>query len=512
MPEKSVLYFGKSTKPPENTQMIIAFQPELRPELPEINGAKDYREFRATLEEMDRILTKTGAEQQFILKYINKLDSDLSGKSFQFHYRTARLALRYSILLGITNESFRVLSRHVADSILFQWFTSTASVDKADPVSKSSVERFEKMFDQDEITELIHNINRAVADESMAKELLYQNTALKFDAIFADTTCVKADIHFPVDWVLLRDAVRTLVKAIIIIRHHGIKYRIKDPLHFLGDINKLCMEMTQARKKYGAKKMRKKTFRRMKTLVKIIEKHANNYYRELEARWQETDWSEIEAQVVLNRMKNILDQLPQAVKQAHERIIGERRVANKDKILSLYDPDVRVLVRGKSGAEVEFGNALYLAEQLDGLIVDWKFIQEQPPADSKLTPESIERITREYGSPGSYTGDRGFDSPGNRLDLEELSVINAICPRSVPLMIEKLEDDIFCCLQKRRAGTEARIGIFKNAYLGKPLRSKGFKNRQIRIEWSVLTHNLWKLATMAAQQRGILEEDQKIAA
>ena len=50
MSEKSVLYFGKC----KNTQMRIPFQPELRPELPVINGAKDYREFRATLEEMDK--------------------------------------------------------------------------------------------------------------------------------------------------------------------------------------------------------------------------------------------------------------------------------------------------------------------------------------------------------------------------------------------------------------------------------------------------------------------------
>jgi hypothetical protein len=494
---------------------IIAFQPELSPELPrlsKINGSKDYREFRAVLVEMNRILVKTGAEHQFILKHINNMDSELSGKSIQFHYRTSRLALRYSILLGITNESYRVLSRHVADSILFQWFTGTASVDKADPVSKSSIERFEKMFDKDDVKELIHNINRAAADKAMAKELLYRNTALKFDAIFADTTCVKANIHFPVDWVLLRDAVRTLVKAIIIIRNHGIKHRIKDPQFFLSEIYKLCMEMTQSRKKAGAKKMRKKTVRKMKALVKIVEQHANNYYHELEMRWRETDWSELEAQVVLNRIKNILDQLPQAVKQAHERIIGERRVANKDKILSFYDHDARVIVRGKSGAEVEFGNALYLAEQSDGLLVDWKSIREQPPADSKLAGESIERITAEYGDIESYAADRGFDSPGNRLDLEELGVINAICPRSVPLMIEKQGDDIFCCLQKRRAGTEARIGIFKNAYLGTPLRNKGFKNRQIRIEWSVLTHNLWKLAAMAAQRKEEIDAENTKAA
>jgi hypothetical protein len=68
--------------------------------------------------------------------------------------------------------------------------------------------------------------------------------------------------------------------------------------------------------------------------MKLIESHANRYYQLLESSWEETDWSEIEAHVVLDRMKNILDQLPAAERQAHERIIGERRVANKDKILN----------------------------------------------------------------------------------------------------------------------------------------------------------------------------------
>ena len=45
--------------------VIVAFQTELRPELPEINGSKDYREFRATLEDMDRILVKSGIEYRF---------------------------------------------------------------------------------------------------------------------------------------------------------------------------------------------------------------------------------------------------------------------------------------------------------------------------------------------------------------------------------------------------------------------------------------------------------------
>ena len=37
---------------------------------------------------------------------------------------------------------------------------------------------------------------------------------IDFDDIYFDSTCLKAPIHFPVDWVLLRDATRTLMKAL----------------------------------------------------------------------------------------------------------------------------------------------------------------------------------------------------------------------------------------------------------------------------------------------------------
>jgi hypothetical protein len=63
--------------------------------------------------------------------------------------------------------------------------------------------------------------------------------------------------------------------------------------------------------------------------------------------------------------------LPRAQKQAHERIIGGRQVDNAEKILSLYEPDIHVLVRGKAGAEVEFGNTVLLGENRQGIILDY---------------------------------------------------------------------------------------------------------------------------------------------
>lgn len=478
----------------------ITYQDELRPVLPTVFGAKDYREFRETLEEADHILTATGIENRLLTQKIHEGNSHLSIQRQQSLYRRFRQALRYCILLGITGLSYRSLSLRVADSQLFRWFTYTDSLGPIRPLSKSAIERFEKLFSDKELTDLIDELNRAVADKEGAEKLLYRQTALRFDEIFADTTCVKANIHFPVDWVLFRDATRTLMKAVMLIRSHGLRHRIRDPKYFITAMNKLCIEMTHARKKKGAAKVRKNVLRKMKKLMKLVESHAKNYHQLLETHWQESDLSEIEAQVVLDRIQNILDQLPAAVSQAHERIIGGRRVANKDKILSLYEQDVRVLVRGKAGAEVEFGNALYLAEQADGLIVDWDFIQEQAPGDNKLVAESLERLIEKFGTVTSYTADRGFDSHDNKVDLEHMNIINAICPRSVSDLEKNLEDETFCRLQKRRGATEARIGIFKNAYLGKPLKSKGFKNRKLRIGWCILSHNLWNQRRMEIEQ------------
>lgn len=50
-------------------------------------------------------------------------------------------------------------------------------------------------------------------------------------------------------------------------------------------------------------------------------------------------------------------------------MIGERVISSEDKILSLYDKDAQVIVRGKAGNEVEFGQGLVLSEQSNGLIV-----------------------------------------------------------------------------------------------------------------------------------------------
>jgi hypothetical protein len=307
--------------------------------------------------------------------------------------------------------------------------------------------------------------------------------------------------------VLLRDATRTLMKATALIRAHGLRQRMRPPQEFLTAMNRLSIQMTHARRKPDSRKQRKRILRLMKQQVKVVRDHARRHRDLLEQCWAQTDWTRAQAQQVWRRIDGVLALLPRALQQAHERIIGERPVANAAKLLSLYEGDVHVLVRGKAGAEVEFGNTLLLGELPCGLIVDWQLYQEQAPADSQLLRASVGRVqaSRVARPLQAVVGDRGFDSQPNARWLADEHIRNAICARAPHQLEDQLRDEEFCRLQKRRGQTEGRVSIFKNQFLGRPLRAKGFGHREQSVAWGVLTHNLWALARLpqasAAEQR-----------
>jgi IS5 family transposase len=258
--------------------------------------------------------------------------------------------------------------------------------------------------------------------------------------------------------------------------------------------------MTHAGHKPDRQRHRKKTLRQIDKLVGTVRHHARRYRDLLEQDWPRTEWTQAQAQQVLRRMDRVLDQLPQARKQARQRILEDQPVPNEEKILSLYEPDLHVIVRKKAGAEVEFGNTLFLAENPQGLIMDWKLFREKAPADSQLLGRSVARMEQAYGPKLKAVGaDRGFDSQANQSALAKERIYNGVCPRSPQQLRERSGSWKFKRLQRRRAQTEGRVSIIKNVFLGGRARGKGFAHRELTVTWTVLVHNLWVLARL--QQR-----------
>jgi IS5 family transposase len=325
--------------------------------------------------------------------------------------------------------------------------------------------------------------------------------------VWYDSTCHSPNIHFPVDWVQLGDCCRSLLKATLCIRKHGIKNRMAHggAKTFLSNLNQQLIALGNARRRKDSKKQRKKGLRLLKKFAKRVEHHARTHRDLLSGQREEkTNLSEGQARVITERIDKVLEQLPGAIKQAHERIIGERRVPNSEKILSIYEPAIKVYVRGKSGAEVEYGNQLLLGENREGLITYYDLF-EDVKADSARLPGVIEATEQSVGEKLRLAvGDRGFSDEKVRVALAESrpELVNHCCAKSPVQLEEQQKDSEFRASQKRRAQTEARIAILINCYQRGRSLSKGLESQRQELHWVVLAHNVRLLARKRlAEQR-----------
>ena len=193
---------------------VIPFQLPLPPVLPTIEGNVDYREFRDQLLRIDQLLLISGLETQM-------LESDLQGwlahgknvsaKAQQNRQRHGRRALRCNIARILIKEDFRGFAARLADSPLLQFFCGISEVDCVRVPSKSTVQRYDQWWSEAEVRQLIYRCLNLGAQSPAQLDL---DAPLDLESAFLDTTCLVANIHYPVDWVLLRDATRCVFRRI----------------------------------------------------------------------------------------------------------------------------------------------------------------------------------------------------------------------------------------------------------------------------------------------------------
>src|SRR5947207_9437795 len=186
-------------------------------------------------------------------------------------------ALRCTILRTLLQEDYRGLSCALAGNPLYQWFCLVDGLEQVRVPSKSELQRFAHWLPAQMMRSLIDRLTLSGLKQSKKLEL---REPLDLESYFLDTTCLKANIHFPVDWVLLRDGVRTLMKATELIRKAGLKSRMRPPQEFLRAMNRLCIQMGHGRRGPNSRRGRKATLRAMKKQVKIVRAHARRH-REL---------------------------------------------------------------------------------------------------------------------------------------------------------------------------------------------------------------------------------------
>jgi hypothetical protein len=479
----------------QTKSLRVPEQQFLSPVLPRVKASKDYRDRKELLEKCNELLDKSGIEirlqESALEKAQEQSDKALTEKQRLHIQEWTSQALRCNIARILTGDSFRQFAFHLAESSLLQQFCRLIKFNTVHVPGKSTLQEYSEAFEVEKIQEIIYLLTGSAQKKSVGLGL---EESFDCSVVLMDSTCMELNIHFPVDWVLLRDAVRTLTKSIECIRRHGLKSRIQSPSEFRKRMNKLCIAMTHQKRGKNSRKRRKEILRQMKRLSTCVEKHGRRYCQLLLDQWEKTDLSQPEADQILKRIENILTQLPAAIHQAHERIIGERQVPNDRKLLSLYESHSQVYYRGKAGKQTEFGLQLLIGESMEGLIVDWDLVEGVPKNDTRHLQPCVERLQASGLTILEAVGDRGFASVKNSDYLSQEQIGDQLCPRGVIDLQKRIQEKKFATFQKRRAQTEARISILKHRFIGPTIPVKGMKRQKKHVGWSILTHNLWVIA------------------
>lgn len=128
----------------------------------------------------------------------------------------AVLALRMSILSKRLGLSLRKFSLALSHSDLYKWFCGINRFYLPKVPGKSTVGELENSIPSSLTKEIEKCLLRATDSCQILDE------PLDFSRSYFDCTCIRANIYYPTDWVLLRDSTRTLMKATARIHKIGL--------------------------------------------------------------------------------------------------------------------------------------------------------------------------------------------------------------------------------------------------------------------------------------------------
>lgn len=199
-------------------------------------------------------------------------------------------------------------------------------------------------------------------------------------------------------------------------------------------------------------------------------------------------------------LTDLLAATRQIAAQTRQRLTGVTPDGATRRV-SLHDPDARPIAKGRLGKPVEFGHKAQVADNEDGVVLDYT-VEPGNPADAPQLEPAVERIKKRTGrAPRTVTADRGYGEKKVDDALRDLGVSNVVIPRKgKPSAARQAEEHrrAFRRHVKWRTGIEGRISTLKRGYGWDRARIDTTEGAKIWTGHGVWTHNLVKISALTA--------------
>ena len=395
--------------------------------------------------------------------------------------------LRFRYKLG-----FEALCREVADSLAWRRFCRIPlGVDVPHP---STLEKIVARCGEAAVAAL----NEALLAKAN------ENRLVKTDRVRADTTVVPANVAYPTDSGLLSKGVVKMAAAIVALKAMGwatrttVRDRSRSMRRRAHDIGAWLRKRTDDAKA-EVYAINAEMADIADAAVADARAVARNARRGLARAGANTSAKAIALVAELERTAMLVEQV---AAQTRLRLSGDTPDGST-RIVSLHDPDARPIRKGRIGKPVEFGFKAQVADNVDGVVLDYELHHGNPPDAPMLIP-AITRIKARFGrAPTAVTADRGYGEAAVDAGLGALGVKRVAIPRRGGPGVARRKVQRargFTNLVKWRTGSEARISCLKRDWGWSRTLLDGEAGARTWCGWGVLAHNTNKISRLLAER------------
>ncbi len=279
-----------------------------------------------------------------------------------------------------------------------------------------------------------------------------------------DTTVVETPIRYPNDSRLCEDVTQVLCREVERARSQGVTA----PRGFRNvrrSVGRRQREITQISRRPISRDAKRaalrRPYRRLLATTRRVLRQAEQTVKRARRRWQCLSGR---ARRGVRTMQRMIQLGRRVVAQTKQRIFkGVMKSAIK--IVSVFEPDTKILRRGKTHKPTEYGQMVKVQEAEGRIVTDVAVVTEH---DTKLLVPSVEHHRHVFGRvPRVVATDRGFFSLDNIRDVATMGVRCVAVPKPghrSPGWLARERSRPFRRARAWRAGGEARISRLKHTF------------------------------------------------
>ena len=390
---------------------------------------------------------------------------------------------------------YELLCREVADSISWQRFCRIPLGGQV-PHPTTLVKLTGRLGEQ-----TVRALNEALLHTAAEHKLL------RTHRVRVDTTVVGANVAYPTDAGLLTRAIGKLAATIGRIQAAGVatRTRVRDRRRSARRRAHQLARTLRGRSEQAKEAVLGATGELADLAVLAVgdaARVAHNARRHLARAGEQASGKLVR---LVEDLEATIARTGQLVGQARIRLAGQTP-EGATRLVSLHDPDARPICKGRLGKPVEFGYKAQVADNPDGVVLDYQVEVGNPP-DAPLLVPAVQRISQRAGRiPQAVTADRQDGETAIDQQLAALGVERVAIPRKgQPGATRRTQEHTrgFRRLVKWRTGSEGRISHLKHRYGWDRTLMDGIDGARIWCGHGVLAHNLVKISGLIqAKQTG----------